>query len=246
MADHSKDTNTQGWLSLSEWWPIPRACGFIHASLDDTLHSLTDWKTPLVADYGATLRVHEIKGTIDDAFKALLPLRSPQPNKYLLLPTASGEWTAVFNNDFRGTEPHSLVFVMNRHYGHDSIEAIDIPHTLSKDKLHGYYGCTAFIYQYSKGKERWVRNMRTHQGWEFGTVGDPLPFEDISLFNQPHAKDRFDHDTLLRYLAAMGIDVSDKAFYMPEGRAVIIEEHEQDFGSDVEIKTWSLTDARKR
>jgi len=236
------DQNTEGYLGLGKWWPITRACGFIHAPVDEALHSFKQWMGPLVAKNNGTLEVHEVKGTLDDAFEALLPLRS-WPSKHLFLPTANNEWTAVFDNYSQGTEPHSLVSVMNSHYGHDAIEAVDIPHTLSKDKMHGWYGGVFFIYQYDRDKERWVRATHLHRGWFFDTVGDPLPFEDLSRFNRPRNKDKFNHSILLDYLQTMGVDASRETFYMPEGRAYIVESVGEVF--DVEIKTMSLDEARK-
>lgn len=67
------DKNIKGYFSLNKWQPTTGACAFVQASLDDTLRSFVDWTTPLAAKYDATLRMHEIKGTIDDAFAALLP-----------------------------------------------------------------------------------------------------------------------------------------------------------------------------
>lgn len=244
MTKHLRtDQNIKGYLGLNKWWPITRACCFIHAPVDEALRSFNDWMSPLVAKNNGALQVHEIKGSFDTAFEALLPLRS-WPNKRLFLPTANNEWTAIFDNYSQGTEPHSLTTVMNRRYGHDAIEAIDIPHTLSKDKMRGNYGCVSFVYYSGNEQQRSIRLVHEHRGWEFGTYGDPLAFEHLAVFNRPRKTDRFNHEELLKYLLAMGIDVSHEPFYMPEGRAFIVESIGEVF--DVEIKNISLDEARER
>jgi len=221
------DENVKGWFSLDKWRPTTRACAFIHASLDDTLRSFIDWTTPHAARYDATLRVHEITGTVDDAFEALLPLRPRWYDKHLLLPTKDDKWTAIFDNQSQGTEPHSLASSMNRLYKHEVVYAVDIPHTLSKDKMHGSYGCVNFVYYYGEEQRRGVQVTRGHSRWEFGAYGEPLPFEDLTLFDQRRTTNRFNHDVLLRYLLGMGIDASNEAFYMPNSRAIIVEEYGQ-------------------
>jgi hypothetical protein len=223
------DKNIKGYFSLNKWQPTTKACAFVQASLDDTLRSLVDWTTPNAARYDATLQRHEVKGTVDDAFSALLPLQPRWYSKHLLLPTTDDKWTAIFDNHNQGTEPHSLATCMNRLYGHNVVYAVDIPHTLSKDKMHGQYGCVEFLYFYGKEQQRGIRLVHGHRGWELGTYGDPLPFEDQTIFDRPRKTDRFNHDELLKYLRGMGIDAANEAFYMPDGRAIIVEEIGQNF-----------------
>ena len=64
-----------------------------------------------------------------------------------------------------------------------------------------------------------------HDGdrWRFDMVGEPLPFEDVERYRARRVRDRFPHDLLDRYLQELGVSVFDADFYMPEGRAFLLQ-----------------------
>lgn len=231
-GDHS------GRLLEGNWGPITQAVGLLRTTPENAVASFMDWKRPLVAEYRATIDCREVAGNLDELFAGLLPLQSPQPDRYLFLPTANTEWTAVYDNDKMGSEPHSLTAALHRRFGFETIEVISIPHTITSDKMRGRYGCIALIYHHAGG-ERWVRAMNDGR-WHFGTTGDPLPFEDLQAYQRPRHRDRFTHDMLADYLAALDLHPFDVDFYAPGGVGTIVEEVNQNFPR----KHWTLAQAR--
>lgn len=221
------------------WGPVTRAVGLLRAAPAKAVTDFMEWKRPLVAEYGATIRSRRVTGSsLEDLFTALLPLQSPQPDRYLLLPTTNPEWTAIYDNYWKGTEPHSLTAALHDLVGYETIEVISIPHTITADRMRGRYGCVAFIYHHTTG-ERWVRVMNDGR-WRFTTVGDPLPFEDLSAYQRPRQRDRFTHTMLNDYLASLDLHPFSTDFYVTEAGATIVEELDQEFPR----KHWTLSEAR--
>ena len=54
-------------------------------------------------------------------------------------------------------------------------------------------------------------------GWDFGTLGDPQPWEDLSAYKARRQADRFPPELLLRYLDAIGIPPLDGPGWGPGG-----------------------------
>lgn len=225
-------------LLLGAWAPITRAVGLIKAPPQVALDAIRTWKTPLVAEYGATVEVETRTGRIEEGLRALLPLQSPQPDRYLVLPTANPDWTAVYDNDKNGTEPHSLVFSMWDLFGLEAIEVIDVPHTIDTARDRGRYGCTAFV-SWGPAGERWIRVMYDGK-WGFTNVGDPLPFEDVAAYSRPRVRDRFTRELLTSYMDALGLNPFESQFYCPDGRFTLLRERGQRFP----VRHWTLQDAR--
>lgn len=221
------------------WEPVTQSVGLIRAPHDKVLETLMRWKRPLVAEYGATLETRTVHGGLEDGLKALLPLQSPQCDKYLLLPTANPEWTAIYDNGKRGTEVHSLCFSMWNLFGIEAINVINIPHTIDKARTRGQYGCRAIEHIGPHG-ERWIRVMHGLSRWEFMSVGTPFAFEDVAAYDQPGASKRFTQEMMVRYLAALDLHPFESDFYCPDSKSTILSEAGQSF----ERKYWTLDEAR--
>ena len=53
--------------------------------------------------------------------------------------------------------------------------------------------------------------------WEFNTYGDPLPFEQVDIYNARRKRDRFSPEIVEEYCLALGIRINDENFYGPKG-----------------------------
>lgn len=62
-----------------------------------------------------------------------------------------------------------------------------------------------FEYISSDGKERVVIALKENQ-WTFYQDGEPLPFENLELYNNKRIKDRINFDIIKEYLSKIGID----------------------------------------
>lgn len=66
------------------------------------------------------------------------------------------------------------------------------------------YPLNDFHYRDSNGNERYVRSMKEDR-WSFIEMGEPLPFEDLSLYKNKYIKDRMNMGIIIQYLNNMGI-----------------------------------------
>ena len=55
------------------------------------------------------------------------------------------------------------------------------------------------------GKERIVMALKEDK-WTFFQMGTPLPFENLSLYENKRIKDRINFDVIKQYLLKLGID----------------------------------------
>lgn len=62
-----------------------------------------------------------------------------------------------------------------------------------------------FLHIDSDGKERVVLALKEDR-WTFFQDGDPLLFEDLSLYEKKRKKDRINMDVILKYIKEIGID----------------------------------------
>lgn len=62
-----------------------------------------------------------------------------------------------------------------------------------------------FLHIDSCGKERVVLALKEDR-WTFFQDGDPLPFEDLSLYEKKRKKDRINMDVILKYIKEIGVD----------------------------------------
>ena len=79
--------------------------------------------------------------------------------------------------------------------------------------------------------------------WDFGTGGEPLPFEETEKYSEKLARNRFTPEMLDRYLKHFGIDFFNENFYMPEGSKAYLFELKRDLYANE--KEMTLEQARK-
>jgi hypothetical protein len=73
--------------------------------------------------------------------------------------------------------------------------------------------------------------------WRFDATGELQPFEETERYSAKRTRDRFDRAILVRYLAALGIDVDDPAFWV----GGVLLQHEVTFTP----RTSALTDVQR-
>jgi hypothetical protein len=62
-----------------------------------------------------------------------------------------------------------------------------------------------FLHIDNSGKERVVLALKEDR-WTFYQNGEPLPFEDLSLYENKRIKDRINMDVIIRYVKELGIE----------------------------------------
>jgi hypothetical protein len=58
--------------------------------------------------------------------------------------------------------------------------------------------------------------------WTFVAAGSPLPLEDESSYRVRTIRDRFTHEMLTGYLAALGVRAFEEDFYRPEASTLVV------------------------
>ncbi|SFI05459.1 hypothetical protein [Planctomicrobium piriforme] len=65
------------------------------------------------------------------------------------------------------------------------------------------------------GSERVINLINNGDRWIFEQCGEPLPFEDSSIYHKRRIQDRFSIELAVNYLKANGISAFEQDFYLP-------------------------------
>jgi hypothetical protein len=180
-----------------------------------------------------------VEGGLEDALRSLLPLSIGESARVLIVPTA-GPWTAYFDNGWRGPDAFPPMSYLAKRLGTRGLRVVAVPPT------EGRYSASIFELYGPEDREwlnfeRAVSAMKDGDRWRFSVSGEPLPFEDLDRYSARRVRDRFPHELLDRYLQALGIRAFDETFYMPDGRAHLLQSRRPYIA---ELETVTLDQAR--
>jgi hypothetical protein len=165
--------------------------------------------------------VEVVEGALEDAIQALLPLAVGEPARVLFVPTA-GPWTAYFDNGSRGPDAFPPMSYLAKRLGTRGLRVVAVP------PGEGRYAAS-ILELYAPEDREWlnveraISAMQDGDRWRFETIGEPLAFEELERYTARRVRDRFPHELLDRYLQELGLRAFDEAFYMPDGRAFLLE-----------------------
>jgi hypothetical protein len=182
--------------------------------------------------------VEVVEGGLEDALQALLPL-TIEHARVLFVPTA-GPWTAYFDNGSRGPDAFPPMSYLARRLRTRSLRVVAVP------PGEGRYAASIFELYVPEDREwlnveRAISAMQDGDRWRFETIGEPLPFEDLERYTARRVRDRFPHELLDRYLQELGLRPFDEAFYMPDGRAFLLQSRRPHVAT---LETATLDQAR--
>ena len=213
MADEMK-----GLLLEDRWAPVTSEMGFLETSAGHAARAFTAWQAGLRDERGTVLHMRPVSGSLEQFLSALLPLTSPEPRRYLFMPTRS-PWTAFLENARGGTDASSAMAYMARTLGCRGMRVVAVPHTLRGNK--GRYGAVMFeVFNPHQEGPRYLRALgASNDGgrWVFDESGEPFPFEKPERYQARRVKDRFTFDMLKEYLHHLGLAPFDEGFYLPQG-----------------------------
>jgi hypothetical protein len=183
--------------------------------------------------------VEFVEGGLEDAIRALLPLAIGDHPRVLFVPTA-GPWTAYFDNGWRGTDAFPPMSYLARRLQTRGLRVVAVP------AEQGRYAASVLELYAPEDREwlnfeRAISALQDGDRWRFETMGESLPFEDVERYKVRRVRDRFPHDLLGRYLHELGLRAFDEAFYMPEGRAFLLQSRRPHVA---ELETVTLEQAR--
>jgi hypothetical protein len=208
-------------------WPITGEYGFVEASLDKVAMWFERWDSGIQSQHGVQVEARRINANLMFALRALEPLTSVLRSRFLFVATASN-WTAYFDNGWRGADAASLSYVAEALHCR-AVRVVAVPDSMgsspTRDKV-GRFGATIFEL-YGANPTAWLNHERTicamNDGgkWIFDQQGEPLPFERPEQYRARGVRDRFTFDLLDEYLRAIGIRAFDETAFSDE--AVMIE-----------------------
>lgn len=168
---------------------------------------------------GGTIRVRTVHGSLETLLRSLLPLTSVEPRRHLLIATATN-WTAFFDNGWRGTDAAALS------YAAEQLDCRGIRIVLEpKDRSTGRYGAVTWELYGAKPTaflnfERSLSVTNDAGKWIFVNEGTPLPFERTEVYKARTIRERFTPELLDEYLQALGIRAFDTDFYSRQGTLI--------------------------
>jgi hypothetical protein len=203
-----------------EFSPITKRIGFLKLPLEAAAAAMIDWRRRLTGYAASTA----LCGALPELFPALEPLTAAVAPRELLV--AAGEWTALFDCGFRGTDPVSPVGYFTETLSTWGLIASSCPHTYSPSRKGGRMGQVSFklcgpeLIDYSTAV-RIVGVTYDSSRWVFQSYGELQPFEEPAAYEARRVRERFTSEMLERYCQAIGVDVFNPDFYGPE--AVLVE-----------------------
>jgi len=207
-----------------EWAPVTNKIGFVKKPLDDAAVEWRKWVQQSNHEVGAGIGVTEHRGALTELLSKLLPLDYGM--RWLLLETANPDWTAVMENTTGDAHFHyPLRHHLSELRGIPTIEVNDEPKNMKRmatERARGRWGGRDLTVYDETGYRR-ALSLYHSEPWKFHHGGEPYDFEDVEQYSAPRPLDCFPHETLVHICRNLGLDPFEEDFYVPKGRAFIVE-----------------------
>jgi hypothetical protein len=213
--------------------PITRSFGMVETETNDLVDCFMSWQYEINEGKRRSgrsrFKMNQVSGSLEEVLLNLLPL-GVHADRYLFLPTKSN-WTAFFENHFRGTDP-SPIHYLARRCNCRTIWIVATSFIMKKQESRGFEG--ALILEFSGPEDTGTTNLNVFRSirlekdigkWSFTLTGTPFPFETLDMYEKRNKKDRFTPEMMNAYLLQLGIDAFHEEFYLPPGtKATLIRE----------------------
>lgn len=209
---------------------VTSSFGLLDATFEATAKNFLEWHQAILARHDDRLFAREISGSLKETLLSLFPLVSVIRTRHLFIPTANN-WTAYFDNGWRGTDAVSPVRFLAMKMGVRGIRIASVPHTMPRKVLkttRGEYGANIIeLYDENGDTQRSVWAANDGGRWVFGQIGEPFPFEDVKQYEHGRVRDRFTAGMLCRFLKHLGVPACDESFFLPPPResSILVERH---------------------
>jgi hypothetical protein len=206
-------------LLNGEFEPITASIGLINASLQKTTADFLAWGNEVLFKYGQSESEIHLQCSFRDAMKSLFPLVKGDVKRRLLL-AIGDEWTAYFDNGWRGSDPAGVVAVMSGRLVTTALR-LTVRANTRHGKSRGTYGARIFeAFEGSQKSRRSIACANDGGHWIFEQFGEPYPFEDVSAYQCRKLSDRFPAELLEKYVNEFGVNPFSEAAYTNENDQV--------------------------
>jgi len=199
--------------------PITNTMGFLKRATHEVVAEDIKWQHEIFTNTEVKIEARPVRGKLQDALEALLPLVNIGHSKRVFVPTAS-EWTAYFDNGWRGTDAATPMSVLARRLQCEGMRVTAVHHHMPRKRKPNdprAYGAMILEIYAPTGKSRRAITAANDGGsWVFNQSGEPYPFEDIRAYATKRIRDRFTLEMLEKYLKLLGLDAFSKDWYMPD------------------------------
>ncbi|WP_369744463.1 hypothetical protein [Paenarthrobacter sp. AMU7] len=227
-----------------EWAPVTNTIGFMQRSLDEATVEWRQWAQESFHQPPAGFGVTEHRGTLAELLGKLLPLGYGQ--RWLLLETTNPEWTAVMEN----TRDTAHLWPLRGHFasvrGIPTVQVEDEPKNIKRmpdEPARGRWGGRTLTTYEKTGLRRFL-SLYNSEPWKFTQNGEPYDFENTEQYLLPRPLDCFPHETLVEICRNLGLSPFEEDFYVPNGRAFIIESLHEPSGDEPGATRFTLAEAR--
>ena len=182
---------------LDRWLPVSGDVAFFKAPLDDVVRAMQ----AQAAHWGTSTAVQAADGAFPEILRRLEPIDG---RKHLLV--ENGAWTAMFHAA-AAPDMDSWFATLTERLGSRAVLATATPNVYGRGKGAN----TALSYSdpavsdEAFGAVRSVSLTYAEDGWDFGSSGEPQPWEDLSAYTAKRVADRLPPELVHRYLDALGI-----------------------------------------
>lgn len=198
--------------------PITSCMGFLESNCENVANAYSEWNQSILKKHGFNLKSQIVNDSLKKILLKLEPLTTAIKTKFLFIPTNSN-WTAFFDNGWRGTDAFPVVIYLSEKLSCRGIVVSAVPHTFPsriKKDTKGRYGATQMLV-YDCGKvTRAIEAMNDGGRWVFEQDGDPFLFEELDHYKAKRIRDRFTPEMLEKYLGEFGIEIFNENFYLTE------------------------------
>lgn len=204
---------------------LPRLTGGLFAPITDQILLLEGLPEDLAKSFcelelgrrpAANLELLEVAGPLQSQLDALLPIRSPLPNRWLFVPTNREGITAVFNN-----APHPGAGAATGQLSWLAKEAVGLRFDVAAPQGSPEYN----LYWRPFGTGRPRRCLRfLHDGdrYTLQEDGEPWPFEDLAAYRK-RGRHKLTAAMLHEYVKELGLAwVWDEQNYAPDKTGILV------------------------
>jgi len=201
--------------------PITSSIALLNTDIELVVERFVEWMQAIELKYGRKVEVRSrsFSGLLPDALTQLLPLTSVEIRRHLFVST-SANWTAYFNNAWRGTDTGSYMHYMPQVLQCKGVQLTAIPDTIQDygNTFNARWGATilGFHSHQSTGLlnlDRLIQLIHEPSGWNFRQLGIPYKFENLQAYERRIIQSRFTLEMLRSYLLELGLTPFQEEFY---------------------------------
>ena len=191
--------------------PLTFSIGFLCAPPEKVAGVLVEFFTGVHHGGWAT----ELGGSLEENLLELQPLTIGSQPRVLLASTALDGWTAMFDGQVNGQGVAQLTaFLASQPLRVRGYFVASVPPAGNSGGPLGARQFRVLGPEARLGEVRAVWLIENNPGrWDFGTVGEEQPFEDVEAYGRRRRRDRFTEEMLVGYAAAVGLRPWDESFY---------------------------------